>query len=175
MKPGGGLLMRIIIIGGGLILLLVIFVVVKGLLSGGSNLPMIANIAARQQELIFITNAASTSQDLTTATKSAVLTTNLALISEQKDILAYLAKQGFKVTPNQLAAYSTSGTVAQLATAKQVSTYETTLKQILQTKLSAYQSALAQTYDKTTGEKGRALIKSTYAGSILLNKQLAKQ
>ncbi|MBC7546878.1 hypothetical protein H7171_04000 [Candidatus Saccharibacteria bacterium] len=172
---GGGMVKRIVVVGGGLVLLLIIFVVVKGLLTPTTNLPSIANLVARQQELIFITSQQNNTRDLSIETQSAVITTNLALQSEQKALLSYLSSQGFKVGPKDIGAYSTVSTTAKLKQAKEVSTYEPTLKEILQSRLDAYQTALAQTYDKTTGTIGRELLKNTYASSILLNKQLAKR
>jgi hypothetical protein len=172
---GGGVTKKIIVFGGGLVLLLIIFVVVRGLLTPQSNVPLILNIVARQQELIFITSQENNTPALSLETQSTVVTTNLSLLSEQSELIKYLGTQGVKVGPKDTAVYSTVSTRALLKQAQQVSTYEPTLKDLLQGKLNAYQTAVAQTYDKTTGAKGRELLKNVYANAVLLDKQLAKK
>lgn len=166
------MIMRVVIVVVGLIVLLILFSVIKGIFSGGSNKPQLLSVAQDQQELIHLTTNALLVQTLSTSSKNAAITTQLSITSEQSQLLHYMVKTGIKVNAKQLSLKLSLATDKELTDAAAASSYDATLKTILQTKLGVYQKDLKQAYAKTSGPKGRELLKGDYDGAGLLLIQL---
>ena len=172
--PGGNsVISRLLIVVGGIFILLIIFMVVKNLvLVDSTNAPLLISAANQQQELIHLSGKAILEPTLEATTKNFALTTQLTLVSQQQQLLVYLQNQGHKITPKQLVAQVSLATDQQLAASVAASTYDSTFRQIMQTKLTSYKQTLQQAYTKTSGSAGRALINKDYASSQLLLQQL---
>lgn len=172
--PGGGSVVgRVVIIVGSALLLLILFVIVKNLLLvDTTNTPLLFNIAGQQQELIHLTNKATAAPLLEGTTNNFALTSQLALTSQQQQLLTYLKTNGHKLAAKELNLQISAITDQQLAASVAASTYDATFRQVMQTKLTTYEQTLQQAYAKTTGPEGRILLKSAYTTAQLLLQQL---
>jgi hypothetical protein len=166
---------RALLAGVGLLAVLIIFIVVKGALSGSSNLPLFVGVAQDQQEMIHLTTNTSTGgqQLLGAASQNFAATTSASLTSSQSAILTYLAANGNKVKGKQLGLKVSQQLDTQLANATAAGTYDQVFQQIMKAQLTTYLNDLNQTYQKTTGKKGRALLNSSYIQAKLLLSQLS--
>jgi hypothetical protein len=175
---GNPLVVRIIVVLGGLLVLLVVFAVIKGLLSGGGNTQALVTVAQDQQEMIHIlTNSAGQGGSQQQAVLSAsnqnfAATAKLSLTSAQTQLITYMKTNGKKVSTKTLGLKISPATDQQLTTAASNSTYDTTFKQVMQTKLTDYETALGAAYKETKGPKGRKLLINEYNGAKLLLTQL---
>jgi hypothetical protein len=171
--PGGNsLAMRGLFISGGLFVLLIAFIVIKGLISGGGNLPLFVSAAQDQQELIHLATNATQQQGLTTNDQNFAATAQLSLTSAQAAIIKYLAANGTKVDLKLLSNKVSASTDAQLTTAAAATTYDQTFQEIVQAKLTTYISDLQQAYQQTTGKNGRAVLSNNYTQAQLLLTQI---
>ncbi len=168
-------LKRVIFAVGGLFVLLILFIIVKGMLSGGSDLPLFVSIAQDQQELIHLTSPTnSTGQQvvLSASSQDFAATTNASVSSSQSALLTYLAKNKYKVKPSLIGLKVSQQLDTQLTNATAAGTYDSTFQQIMKTQLTTYQNDLSATYQKTTGKNGRALLSNDYKQAKLLLTQL---
>jgi len=171
--PGGNsAAMRAVFIAGGLLVLLIVFTVIKGLLGGSSNLDSFVAVAQDQQELIHLATNADQQPDLSTTNKNFTATAELSLGSAQSQLIKYLSTNGTKVTAKQLALKISSQTDARLTTSAAATTYNQTFKEIVNDKLTTYVTDLQQTYNHTSGNKGKALLSDQYQQAQLLITQL---
>lgn len=83
-----------------------------------------------------------------------------------------MQKNGKKVKTKTLGLKINTMTDQQLTAAATNSTYDATFKQIMQTQLTDYQTAIKQAYQQTAGAKGRKLLNDDYKASQLLLTQL---
>jgi len=172
--PGGNsVISRLLLVLGGIAILLIIFIVGKNmLLVDSSNTPLLIDAVSQQQELIHLSGKAVQEPSLEATTKNFALTTQLTLISQQRQLLAYLQTQGRKIAPKQLSNQVSLATDQQLAASVAASTYDATFRQIMLTKLSAYKQTLQQAFTKTSGSAGSALVNKDYDSAQLLLQQL---
>jgi hypothetical protein len=169
----GSMLSRILVVGGGLVILLILFVVVKSLLGGAdAGTKNMIGVVQRQQEIVRITSTAGDKPGISSDNKNFVVTTKLSVSSAESDLKKYLASQGTKLKPKELALKKSAATDEQLKAADAASTYDPTLQQVMKTQLTLYEQDLQRAYQKTTGANGRALLKKQYADAGLLLKQL---
>jgi hypothetical protein len=173
--PGGNsIALRIGFVAGGLIVLLILFSVIKGAFSGGPDITTsFTTIVQDQQELIHLATNANLQPDLSTGNKNLAATMQGALASSQVKTISYLASSHKKINPKTLNLKVSQATDAQLTAAAAATTYNQTFHDIIQTKLTAYSSALQQTYKLDKGKKGRALLNDSYKQAQLLQAQLA--
>lgn len=173
MLPGGNsLLGRIAAVSVGLIVLIIAFSIVRGIISGGSNIPELVSVAQDQQELIHIMSSAAKQPGLSVTNQNFLYTAQTTLQSTQGQLITYLAKNHKKVNPKQLNLKVSTATDKQLADAAAASTFNQTFHDISQAKLKGYQQALQQAYAHTKGPKGRQLLSDEYNGASLLLTQL---
>lgn len=174
--PGGNSLpIKIGYGAGGLILLIIVLAFGKSLFSGGNNFPQFITIAADQQELIKLTTTATTSSTTVSTsakTQAFMYTTQLGITSAQTDTLNYLAKNGKKVGPKQLATKLSATTDSQLIAAQTAGNYETVFHDVMKDKLTDYRSDIKATYATTKGPNGKKLLDKQYGEAGLLLKQL---
>jgi uncharacterized protein YpmB len=172
--PGGNsVVARSILVIGGMIVLLIVFIVGKNLLLVGStNTPDLISVATQQQELIHLSYNAVQVQTIETTTKNSALTTQLALTSQQQELLVYLKNHGHKVAQKQLSSQGSAATDQQLAAAVAASTYDATFNQIMVTKLTTYKQSLQQASTKGSDAAGQALLQKDYDSAQLLLQQL---
>lgn len=168
---------RIGIMAGGVLVLLILFLVIKGLLSGGGNSVSFISIAQDQQEMIHIVTNTTTPQanqqaELSATNQNFAITAQLSLTSAQRQTLIYLQNNGKKVKAKTLELKISAMTDQELTAAATNSTYDSTFKQIMQSKLTDYQAALKQAYVQTGDPVGRKLLNDEYKASKLLVTQL---
>jgi hypothetical protein len=171
--PGGNsTATRALLFGGLLVVLMIVFAVAKSLLGGSANLTGFVSVAQDQQSMLHILQSAGQQQDLSTDNKNFAATAEISLDSAQSDLIGYLKINHQKVSVKQLNLKISSSVDTQLAAAASGSTYNQTFKEVMQTQLNSYVVHLQQTYQQTSGPKGRALLNSDYAQAKLLLNQL---
>lgn len=171
--PGSGSpVVRALIVMGGLLLLIILFNVGKGILSGGSNKPLFLATVQDQQAMIHLTTKAYNEPSITSTNKNFAITAELGLTSDQNSTATYLRKNGFKLSAKEVNLKLSLSLDTQLTDAVAASNYNAVFAQVMKTKLLNYDQALQQTYGKTSGAKGRALLKSEHNNAQLLLKQL---
>ncbi len=176
LSGGSSLVVRIIVVLGGLLILLIIFAVIKGLLGGGGNTQALVTVGQDQQEMIHIlTGTGQIGQQqavLSDSNQNFSATAKLSLTSAQTQLVTYMKTNGKKVSTKTLGLKVSPATDQQLTAAASNTTYDTTFKQIMQSKLTNYESALNTAYKQTKGPKGRKLLIDEYKGARLLQTQL---
>jgi hypothetical protein len=175
--PGGNSLpIRILTILGGLLVLIIIVAVLKSVLGGSSNLPSFVAVAQDQQELIHLTAPATGTgapASLSVTNQNFAATAGLSLTSSQAGLLGYLKSIGTKsISPKVLNLKVSSTIDTELTAAATADTYDQTFQQVMQNSLKQYRADLAQAYQKTSGVRGHALLKSDYNQAGLLLTQL---
>jgi hypothetical protein len=175
---GNSLVKRLLLSLLGLSALLIIFVVVKGLFVTSSiDLPSLLTVAEQQQELIHITtsatNNASQHGSLTTTDQNFTTTAQLAIGSQQSQLVAYLKTNGHKLTAKQLNLKVSTSIDTELTAALAASTFDQTYDQVVQQQLIIYEKDISQAYALNTGAKGRTLLKADFTGAKLLFEQLS--
>jgi hypothetical protein len=172
--PGGNsVIKRVGLVAGGLLLLVIIFSVLKGLVSGGSNLPLYMSVLEDQQALIHLTTNANTPQtSLSLTDKNFTATALISLTSSQADLAALLQTNNLKINTNLLASKVSTTIDTQLTNAATAGTYDQTYQEIMKSGLAQYQKDLNAAYQKATSTKSRGLLKSDYVQAGLLLKQL---
>lgn len=171
--PGSGSpVARALIVVAGIFFLIILFNVGKGILSGGSNTPLFLGTVQDQQSMIHITTKAVEEQSITSTNKNFAITAQLGLASDQSKTATYLKKNGVKLNAKEVNLKLSASLDTQLADAVAASNYNAVFAQVMKTKLLNYDQALQQTNAKTTGAKGRALLKSEHNNTQLLLKQL---
>jgi hypothetical protein len=167
--PGANsLLAKIVIVAGALILLLIIFSVVRGLLKGSNNFPEYTSLAQDQQSMVHITTDAANQTSISTTNKNFAVTAQTSLSSDQTQILKYLAQNKVKVKQKTLNQKIDPAVDKQLDDAVATNSYDSTFKQVMQAKLTAYTQKLKSTYNHTKGKHGRQLLSQEYANAQLL-------
>jgi hypothetical protein len=166
------LITRVGVIAGGLLVLLILFALIKSLLFKGPDLSAYVTIAQDQQELIHLTSTAS-SQFLTlsSSNKNMAATINITLLSNQNQILTYLAGNHHKVSTKTLNKGIDANLDTQLTNAQAAGTYDASFQSVVEDRLNAYLNDLSRTYQASSGQKGRAILKSDYAQGVLLLNQ----
>ena len=167
---GKSLRTRVIALGGGLVGLLIIFSILQKLFAGSFDLQPFLVVLHDQQELIHLTSEGQSGQSALPATyQNFLATTQVTVTSAQSQLITYLTKNQQKISSRDLT-YS-SAIDAQLTSSQASATYTATWQQIMTTQLNDYKAALRQTYNQTSGKKGRAQMKSDYTQLALLIKQ----
>jgi hypothetical protein len=174
---GGSMPSRIALVLGGLLVLVVIAILIKNVLGGGQaiDVPAMVSVSQDQQELLHLfsdTTNITGNQTLSISNQNFVATGQLAISSEQSQLISYLKENGHKISTTQLGLKISSTVDNQITASVTASTYDSTFIQIMQTELATYKQDLAVAYNNTKGPRGRALLKSDYAGAVLLIKQI---
>ena len=155
------LLITLIVVVG-----LLLIITVWGLVNrkGSTNTVSLSDIAARQAEIVRVSNeAASDAQDPTV--QNLATTASTALGSDQQQLDKYL---GLKANDKSLNKYLNKNTDTQLQTATQNNNYDQVYLTYLQQSLQTYQQAL-QTVSTGASTSARALLQTDYndAASLL--------
>jgi hypothetical protein len=165
---------RIGVIAGGLLVLLVVFLVLRGLLSSSPKLDSFVTVAQEQQELIHLVENSNQQASLSASSQNVAATMLASLTTSQGETIKYLTSNGKKIDAKQLNLKVSAATDTQLTDAEAAATYNQTFREILQTKLKAYESTLSSTYNQTQGKKGKALLKDSYRQAQLFQTQLSE-
>lgn len=169
-KPAGpprSMTQRIAIVAGGGVALLIIVIIFISLLSkGGENTAPFLKLAQTQQEIARVTDSADaiSSQSV----KNLVTNVNVAVTSDQTQLLTELAARGTKYKAKQLDLGKNPQTDQQLATAKAAGTYDATMLSLLTDNLTTYKDELSQAYSATDSSKLKQQLNSDYKSADLL-------
>jgi hypothetical protein len=166
---GNSTMQRILVVVGGLIVLVILAVVVSSLLTAGSKEKTAGLLTVAQDQTELIRIATDGTQHATTLPgQSLAQNVRASITSDNAALLDYMAKNGQKVTPIQLAAKQSKTTDATLASALENSTYDSAFKDIIQTELQSYSTALQKAYKANPGPKGQTLLSKQYDAAKLL-------
>ena len=169
-KPAGpqrSMTQRVAIVAGGGVVFLIIAIIFISLLSkGGENTAPFLKLAQTQQEIARITDSADaiSSQSV----KNLVTNVNVAVTSDQTQLLTELAARGTKYKAKQLDLGKNLQTDQQLATAKSAGTYDATMLSLLTDNLTTYKDELSQAYNATGSSKLKQQLNSDYKSADLL-------
>lgn len=169
---GDSLPKKLLIIGGGLLILIIVFMVLRGLFGGSSNMDQFLEIAQDQQQIIVVSKTANEQPSLSTANKNSAITTLSSTTTDQRATLEYMAKNGKKVKPKDLAKTVNPNLTAQLTASVAAGTFDATYKDVMSTQLAAYSKHLKAVYDQADGKNGRELLEENYKNAQLLLQQL---
>ncbi len=129
-------------------------------------------LAQTQQEIIRVANQ-GTSAAVQQTTKNLAITTEFSLKTQQSVLLDYLAKKkGTEVSEKELALKQDAKTDLLLKEAKQTSTYDITLSQILEESLRNYSNSANSLFKLTTNEAEQTLLSNNYSQTQLLISQV---
>ena len=153
---------RALIAVGGLVVLIIIVIIAASLLSGGGfNATSYETVAEEQTELIRIATL-GTNQAVGQPAKNFAVSAELSLTTSQQQLLAYLQKNGHKLSTKQLALKHNAATDTQLTAAQASSSFDATFTSIMQQQLTTYLSSLKSTYASASGKTGKQLLNTDY-------------
>lgn len=165
---------KFILFGGiaGAVLLIVIIV---GLMSssGKQNATPMLSVVQAQQEIMRVADAGAKNANSSNLQNFAV-TTSLSMATDQRQLLAYLAKQGFKPSEKDLSLSQNPQTDQALAAAQAANTYDTTFSSTMQSELTDYTAKLEAAYRATTLTTLRSLLQKDANNAHTLATQVSQ-
>ncbi len=150
--PKVGLISLIVVVA--ILIIIILYNVILGGRVGTTD--QLIDIAARAQEIARVSDLASRSLQ-NTEDKDLATTVSAAMNSQERQITIYLQTKHFKVNPKKLAVRLNGQTDISLQIAAQNNRYDQTYITYLKTSLSAYQTALSETY-KSASKNPRAIL-----------------
>jgi hypothetical protein len=173
--PGGNnpLIVKIVIIVGGAFVLIIALSIIMSMFNRSDtvNSAALLNIAQTQNEIARVAD-----QGLTNATQQNVknlsVNTKLAMRTQQQLLIAYMGRNGIKVSSKQLTFKQDAQTDQKFTLAKQTSTFDVVFSQTVQSQLEAYATSLKQLFGTATGENQRTLLSTDYTQTQLLISQV---
>lgn len=154
-------MLKIGLLVGGLIIIMLIVGFVVSLLAPKGSTPGLTAIAQRQQEIVRISTAVSTTA-LGNDTRHFASTTQEAVTSDQLDVIASLKGQGIKLNNKTLALGQDHKTDTVLSDALTAGTYDKVAAQTLQASLQTYEDLLQTTFKDTSVKTTKALLQRCY-------------
>lgn len=129
---------RPVAIGGTIVGGFLLIILILSLLGRGSSVSPLTDIAARQQEIIRVSNLTSgKTQDV--QTQNLALSVSAVLTSHKVQLTKYL---GIKINDGSLVGYLNKSTDSQLLAASQNNSFDSTYLDYLQKALNAYLQAI---------------------------------
>jgi len=167
---------RLLVVGGGFVVLLVLLMIGFAIFSStrSSGTKQLLGIAQTQNEIIRVSQiGVKDSRDSTTQAFSQSV--SLSLTSSQKEVTDYLAKQGVKTKPKDLALKKSSATDATLETAGQASQFDQVFMATLTKQLTAYQKEVKTAYDQASNATLKKILQDSFnqVNTLLKNTQPA--
>lgn len=165
--------MLLVVIIGAVIVIALVWMILSMVFGGGNDqLKPFVGIAQQQTEIARVTDSALqndtiSSQDVRNFTKN----TNLTIGTDKADTTSFMSKNGLKTNDKVLSATKNSKTDDALDAAKANSTYDSTLVQILQDQLKAYEDSLQQAYANASNKVIRGVLSGEYNNAKLLLEQ----
>ncbi len=164
---------KLLMVSAGLFIIIILFSVLKGVFSGGSNIPSLTSVAQDQTEILHIINKAKDNQQSgTTSMQNAISTLQIAVTSANNQIISYLSINGHKLSLKQLDLKISASTDQNIANAQTTGNYNQTLTEALSSDLSSYMTDIKSAYNQTKGSKGQALLKDLYNQTTLMQTQI---
>lgn len=161
---------RILVIGVGLIVLVIIISIVSSLITnaGQAGTKDLIDLAQRQQEIVRVAQIGTTKakeQD----TLNLAVNTQLAVASDQQQLLAKLKKSNIKLRSKELSLRLNSRTDALLVQAEQNNQFDEIFTKTIMSQLTSYQKAINKSYTTNSGQNTRTLLKTEFnnAGKLI--------
>ncbi len=165
---GGSKKQRLLVMGLGGAILLMLIILGYSLLFGGNKNQTVLEVAQSQQELIRVSTLGADKTTRGSAARALATTTELTLISNQKEVIAQLKKHGQKTNTKNLAVKKNAQTDAALQEAALNNRYDEVFTQLLQKQLVEYQKLLKTAYGSTSNQTLQNLLNSEFAQAGLL-------
>jgi hypothetical protein len=160
-------------VGVVLLLWLILSLVFGG--NGSATAPYV-NLAGQQAEMIRLTTAATSGDNLQTGdAKSFAANTLLTLSTDQQATVALLSRNGVKLKAQDLAANKNTTLDKSLADAQQNGTYDKTYIDTMQNLLKKYQTKLQQTFSAAQSNNEKQLLQKEFKNAALLYEQSSQQ
>lgn len=167
------LMQRVAIVGGGAVLLLILASIVINLLKGSdTSKPALLSVVRQQQELIHLTDNASSQVGISSSNSISVVTIQMSISTEQQELLAYLGQNHIKVKKADLALGINAKTDALITAAVSGGNYNSVFRSTIKDELTTYRQYLVRAFSTVKGPHGRTLIKQDVASTDLLLTQL---
>jgi len=149
---------------GAIILIMLLFIIIALITSSGkSTTQTLIGIAEEQTELVRV-SAVGVKNARSADAKNLAVTTSLALQSSQQDTVAFLKKQGHKLSSKQLALKHSTQTDTTLNNAQLNNAFDDAFLQVMQSSLKTYQTDVKQAYDASQNKAEKAILASSYNG-----------
>jgi hypothetical protein len=158
------------IVGGALLLMLVLGIVVT-LFSGSSNTDGFVGLSQTQNELIRVSEqgAADATQQ---STKNLAVTAQYGILTQQQQVLAFLAEHGKKVGEKEILLKQNAQTDLQFTAAKSTSTFDMVFSTVMQNQLTTYADNLKQLFNATSDKAERDMLANYHEQTQLLISQI---
>lgn len=160
-------LKRIILIVGGGIFLIIVIAILASVIFGSKSDTGLLTAAQAQTELIRVATEGTQQATVQTA-KNLAVTTQLALDTDQGQLLAYAAKHGTKISTRQLGLTKNAATDQQLSNAQAASNFDAVFAGVMQTGLQAYLTSIQQTFKATANKSEQQVLNTDYVHAKLL-------
>jgi hypothetical protein len=160
-------------VGGGVVILVIFLAVIVNLLSSGKSSVTedLVSITQIQNEIIRISHQ-GTSDSVQQTTKNLAVTAEYAVMTQQKETIAYLAKYGRTLAEKEAGLKQNAQTDQQFALAKSTSTFDLVFSQVMQNSLTDYATSLKRVFTHTTNADTKALLSDYYSQTQLLISQI---
>jgi hypothetical protein len=173
--PGSGIGMRIAIATVIFVLIIIAATVVASLFKGSGNSTNMTSVAQDQAELIRVTTLATQDQSNDISTQTTLYfaqNCDLSVSSEQQRLLAFLSKNGLKLSTAKLALKTNGQTTSALTNAAASSTYDTVFLNAMQGDMNTYIADIKTAYNASKSPTEKQILNTDYQDATLLNQQL---
>lgn len=170
--PGGNSFKsRIFLLVGGGIALIIVIILASSLLFGGkeSNAQALVSLAAKQQEIIRISDLGITGA-IDPNVKALAQTTKLSVASQQKQLITYLASKKKKASAAQLAANKNTATDKELTAAAESNKFDEIFEQTIKAELAEYNEDVEKAYNSASNVTAKNLLKTSFVSTEYLLK-----
>ena len=160
-----------LIVGGAFIFMIIVAMLLNAFAPKKVSKADLISLAQTQQEIVRVATRAN--QDaVQQVTKNLAVTVQYTLTSQQQTVVNYLAKNGTKVSPKQLALKQNATTDQQLTSATSTSTFDLVFSQIMQNELQAYANSLKALNAKAASTTEQNFTSAYYQQTQLLISQI---
>lgn len=139
--------------------------------SGKSDTTSLVTIAQTQQEIIRVSGEGN-KKTKSTKLQNFAVTTQLSMMSAQRELTSYISKQGTKLSPKELALGRKSKTDQAFAAAVAANTFDTTFASTMKSELDRYERQLADASGVAATKAELDLLISHSEQAQLLRRQL---
>lgn len=168
-----GFFIKIGLIVGGVIAFMVIAAVVINMLTGDkTNTADIQGLAQTQAEIVRVAGKATSGVANNQSVLNFATTTNLTVLTQQQNTIAFLKTKGIKMSTKQLSLKKNAATDTQLQAAQSSSTFDSVFLQVMQKELNSYSDDLQTYYKNATTNNVKKLIQDDYNQLQLLKAQM---
>jgi hypothetical protein len=164
----GGNKNKFVLLAGGALLVVIIMFTIVAMAPRDQTGVQLFGVAQAQQEVIRVCDDA-TKKSKQRSTRNFAITCATGVTTNQRELIAYIDKQGYDYNAKSIGAKANGQTDARLKSATSSSTYDDTFREIMERQLNSYNSEITQQLGITTGANAReVLTKSQRSAELLL-------